>query len=315
MKVISKSEILSMIEMDKIILSQEEAFVAHSEGQVVTPPVGHLSFSNPPGDCHIKYGMINGDDTFLVKIAQSFYDNPKIGLPSSNGLMMTFSAKTGAPVALLNDEGYLTDLRTAVAGLIAAKYLAVMPIKSIGIIGTGTQARLQLQLLKHITNCLEVYVWGRSQENAMSFKSEMTKFGFNINIAQSPKVVAENCDLIITTTPSKQPILQADWIRPGTHITAVGADATGKQELDSQIFAKADIRIVDSISQCVDHGDSKYAIDAGIINENDLIELGQIIKNPAIRRKNNQQISIADLTGIIAQDIQIAKCFIKNYSC
>src|SRR5580658_7578580 len=123
----------------------ENGFVAYSRGEVVVPPVGHLDFADPPGDCHIKYGYIRGDDTFTVKMATGFYRNPDIGLPSSNGAMLVFSARTGEPLALLHDEGYLTDVRTAAAGAVAAKYLAPREVECIGMVGAGTQAHLQLQ--------------------------------------------------------------------------------------------------------------------------------------------------------------------------
>jgi ornithine cyclodeaminase len=251
--------------------------------------------------------MINGDDTFTIKIATGFYDNPKLGLPSGNGLMLVFSSKTGKLHAILQDQGYLTEIRTAIAGLIAAKYLGPKTIISIGILGTGMQARLQLQFLKHIISCKNVMVWGRTQDKLAAYKKEMETEGFTIQTTLDAKDVASSCNLIVTTTPATQPILMADWIQPGTHITAVGCDSKDKQELDAALFAKADICAVDAKSQCAQYGDAHHAIAAAFITELDLVELGQIIANPSLGRTHDEQITIADLTGVAIQDIQIAK--------
>lgn len=135
-----------------------EGFKAYSKGDVIVPPVGELNFDNPPGDTHIKYGYIKNHETYVIKIASGFYKNPEIGLPSSTGMMLVFYQKTGMLKAILLDEGYLTDIRTAVAGSISATCLTGKPVKGIGIIGTGTQARFQLMYLKAVTSCRQVYI-------------------------------------------------------------------------------------------------------------------------------------------------------------
>jgi len=177
-------------------------------------------------------------------------------------------------------------------------------------LGTGNQSRLQLSLLKNYTDCRKVYLWGRNNESAQQCKIEMEQSGFEVTIVDEPRDVASHANLIITTTASEKPLLMAKDIRPGTHITAMGADRPGKQELDPHIFAKADRCIVDSKSQCLEHGDSHYAVIENIIKEDQLIELGQVIANPAFSRTNDSQITIADLTGVAIQDIQIAKSII-----
>ncbi len=303
MKVLTLAEIKKRVEVDAIIAGQEEAFVAYSQGKVISPPVGHLQFLSPPGDCHIKYGMIANDEIYVIKIASGFYDNPKQNLSSSHGLMLIHCAKTGIPLILLQDEGYLTDLRTAIAGLICAKYLAPQSIHGIGIFGTGTQARLQLQLLKLFTSCKNVYVWGRTAEKLATFKAAMAMDGFDIKTTLSAQTVLQNCNLIITTTPSQQPLFSAKDVHPGTHITAIGADSPGKQELDADLFLRARW-FVDSRTQSVLQGETQH-----IPQIVQLIELGEVIANPSLGRENATQITVADLTGLAAQDIQIAKTF------
>ena len=312
MRIFRLHEIKEVIDPLTLIKNQEEGFVAYSEGKVVVPPVGYLHFEQPPGDCHIKFGYIKSDDYFVVKIATGFYQNPDVGLPVSNGMLALFSQTTGNLEALFLDEGYLTDLRTAAAGAIAAKYLAPKPITRIGIIGTGVQARLQLEMLKYITECRDACVWGRDRQKQEHYKSQMAESGFSVAVMSRVEDLARSCNLIVTATAANNPLLYASQLQSGTHVTAIGADAQGKQELDPNIFTKATVRVVDSVCQCVDHGDTSHAIKAGLIDEGKLVELGTVIKNSELGRANQEQITVADLTGVAVQDIQIVTLAYKS---
>ncbi len=311
-RIVLPEQIKNVLDPLQVIRALEEGFVAYSEGRVNVPPVGHLYFQDPPGDCHIKYGCVPGDETFVVKVATGFYRNPEIGLPSSNGLMLVFSQKTGSPEAVLHDQGWLTDARTAAAGAIAAKYLALRRPARIGIVGTGTQARMQLQWLAYVIDCREVTVWGRSATRTEKYRQDMATSGFSIKAVSEIEQLCSECDLIVTTTASRRPILRAEHLRSGMHVTAVGADGDGKQELDAGIFARADICVVDSLSQCSDYGDSSFALKEGIIAQDKFIELGRVMHDPALRRQNDAQITVADLTGVAVQDIQIAQLVLDN---
>jgi len=285
----------------------EEGFVAYSAGRVVVPPVGEMIFENPPGDVHIKYGFIRDDDLFVIKVASGFYDNPKIGLPSGNGLMLLFSQKTGELEAILLDEGYLTNVRTAVAGAIAAKYLAPRHVRCVGILGAGTQGRMQLEYLRKVKAFGEVIVWGLDNEELDAYGRDMEALGFKIKTTLEPADVASAANLIVTCTPSKKPLLRADWIRPGTHITAVGADTPEKQELDSAIFKKASRVVVDSLRQAESRGEVFKALAAGTVRMSDVVEIGRVIADERMRRSAEDEITVADLTGVAVQDIQISK--------
>lgn len=285
----------------------ERGFAAYSRGEVIVPPVGELSFKAPPGDTHIKYGYIKNSDSFVIKIASGFYDNPKQGLPSNSGLMLVFSQKTGVLQAVLLDEGYLTDVRTAVAGQIAAKYLAPSTVSAIGILGTGIQARMQVSYLKEITSCRQVVAWGRSDENLFAYKEAMENDGFHVQTTTIAAEVAQNCNLLITATPSQQPLLLEEMIQPGTHITAMGSDTSLKQELDTGILQKADLVVADSIPQCLERGEISKALLDKKITAGQVVELGNIINGNASGRSSAEQITIADLTGVAVQDMQIAK--------
>ncbi|KKM00084.1 hypothetical protein LCGC14_1807940, partial [marine sediment metagenome] len=192
-----------------IVKDLEEGFIAYSRGQVVVPPVGELSFEDPPGDTHIKYGYIKGDDYYVIKIASGFYDNPKINLSSNSGLMLLFSQKTGLPASILLDEGFLTDVRTAVAGEICAKYLAPKDIYRIGVFGTGVQARMQVEYLKSVTDCKDIIVWGRNRSGLDAYQRDMQEIGYAVQTTQNAKEVAESCNMIVTATPAKNPLLHA----------------------------------------------------------------------------------------------------------
>ncbi len=312
MKLIRREDIVAALDDRHAIELLEEGFVALSAGQVTVPPVGHLGMTDPPGECHIKYGHIHGDDFFAVKIATGFYENSALGLPSGSGMTVVFSAKTGFPEVVLDDAGYLTDVRTAMAGCICARHLAAKSIRAIGIVGAGLQARLQLEYLRYVTDCKDVVVWARNEEKSALFQSDMTAMGFDVAIASCVEELCNSCNLIVTNTPSTTPLIFADWVMPGTHITAVGSDGGGKQELEAAVLAKADHCVVDSISQCVLLGESHFAIAAGLIEESDLKELGAIISGDKAGRQNDKEITVADLTGVAVQDIQIAKSVLMS---
>jgi len=295
-----------------IVGAMEEGFVAYSRGHVVVPPVGEMIFEDPPGDVHIKYGFIRGDDVYVIKVASGFTENPELGLSSSNGLMLLFSQKTGEPLAVLLEEGYLTNVRTAAAGAVAAKYLSPRAVRRIGILGAGIQGRMQLEYLRGVRDCRDATVWGTGDEELAAYKKDMEAIGFRVRTTRDAGEVAAECNLIVTCTPSRKPLLTAAQIKPGTHITAMGSDTLEKQELDPAILRMADRVVVDSLSQACLRGECFKAFEAGAITPDDVVELGAVIEDPKLRRASDAEITIADLTGVAVQDIQIAKAVWKN---
>jgi ornithine cyclodeaminase len=310
--VIQLKEIKSLLKNIDLIAEMKEGFIQYSNGNTVVPPVGELLFEKPKGDAHIKYGYIKNDDYYVIKIASGFYENVKRGIPSSQGLMLLFDQKTGVPKAILLDNGHLTDIRTAAAGALAAKYFSPSKIKAIGIIGTGIQAELQLRYLHAHTPCKEVWVWGRTKTNAQKFVEKL-KGDFDIHIAKNPAALAEHCNVIVTTTPSEVALLKAEDIQPGTHITAVGSDTAHKQELESSLLKKADIVIADSIPQSKTRGEIYRAVSDKEISMENVNELGMAIQDSDFQRKNDNQITIVDLTGVAVQDIMITKAVYQGY--
>jgi ornithine cyclodeaminase len=304
-QVITWQEIERRLAGVNVLGAMEEAFDAYSQGLATIPPVGELTFTEPPGDVHIKYGAFNDGSHYVVKVASGFYGNPGLGLSSCQGLMLLFDQKTGFPSAILLDEGRLTDIRTGAAGAVAAKVLAPKTVEAIGMLGTGIQARRQLESLVHVTPCRRLVAWGRNESHLKDYMRDARAMGFEVVAAKEPEEVAAKANLLVTTTPSTVPLLRAEWIRPGTHITAVGADTGEKQELDSRILKDARV-VSDSIPQSRARGEVFRARQEGLLNEAELVELGDVVGGRVEGRRTSDEVTVADLTGVAVQDLAIA---------
>ncbi len=311
------TQVLSWSEIEKklvgldVVSAMESAFDAFSQGLAVIPPVGEMVFDEPPGDVHIKYGCLKDGSHYVVKIASGFYNNPKVGLASCQGMMLLFEQKTGVPSAVLLDEGKLTDIRTGAAGGAVAKHLAPAKVHAIGVLGAGIQARMQLKYLLEVTSCRKVLIWNRNEANAEILRKDLDAMGYQSTIASSPKELAAAANLIVTTTPSREPLLQADWIQPGTHITAVGSDTAEKQELDPVLLGRA-LVVSDSLAQSETRGEIFRAVQSGLLKRKEVVELGDVIGGRSAGRTGDEQITIADLTGVAVQDLAIATAVLNS---
>ncbi len=306
-KIFDLPQINAALEHIDVVEYIEEGFVAYSRGGVVVPPVAEMLFENPRGEAHIKYGFIRDDDYFVIKVASGFYDNMKLGLPTNSGLMLLFSQKTGELLSVLLDEGHLTGIRTAAAGAVVARHMAPAHVHRIGILGAGDQARRQLLMLDSVVDCRDVTVWGLSREEVDAYRRDMEPLGYQVDTTLEPAELARNCNLIVCATPARRPLLHSEDVRAGTHITAVGSDTPEKQELDARILARADILVADSIEQCTSRGEIYQAARTGVIDSAKPVELGHVISDKTLRRSSDDQLTVADLTGVAVQDVQIAK--------
>lgn len=309
MKILSRDQIEKILPSLDLMPEIEQAFQAYSEGRAVVPPVGELLLDR--GEVHIKYGYVKQQAYYVIKIASGFYEDPTKEQLSSNGMMLLFSQLSGQVVCALLDEGLLTNIRTALAGAIAAKYLAPKQVDKIGIVGAGTQARLQLRYLKALSSCRKAMVWGTSPEELESYRQDMEEEGFHIEISEDIGEIQKECRLIVTTTPSHTPLLLVKHLQKGTHITAVGSDTPDKQELDPEILGAADLVVADSIEQCLLRGEIHQAMKAGHLEENQILELGKVISGSIVGRESEDQITVADLTGVAVQDMAIAEAVYK----
>lgn len=283
------------------------AFVALAGGGVVMPPILTMHMPDVNGELDVKTAYVPGLPGFAVKLSPGFFDNPAKGLPSTSGLMVVLSSETGRVQAVLLDNGYLTDVRTAAAGGVAAKILARNDARKAAIFGAGLQARMQLQALRLVRPIDQAVIWARNAARAQALADEFRQDGLDCRASEDPAEAANWADIIVTTTPASQPILRADWLRPGQHVTAMGSDQPGKNELDPRCLDRADLYVADRVSQTRRMGELRAALEAGLFaDQAEIPELGGIIAGRYPGRTDPKQITIADLTGTGVQDTAIA---------
>ena len=309
---LNPSQIEQRLKGIDLVRLMEQAFAAFSRGEAVVPPPGELLFEDPPGEVHIKYGYLKGGDTYVVKIASGFWNNPAHGLSSSDGLLLVFKKDTGELAAVLNDRGRLTDLRTAAAGAVAAKYLASEQIEAVGVLGTGIQAELQVQLLQAVRPCRNIVFWGRNPERGDGYAQRMRDKGFLVEAARSPAEVASRCRLIVTATASQEALLRWPDIQPGTHITAIGADSADKQELDPAIIRRADLVVTDSRAQGRSRGELWHACRDEDVAMTRIVEIGEIVSGAVKGRTVAGQVTVSTFSGLAVQDIAIASAVLDR---
>lgn len=303
-RILRRPEIVQALAGIDLLARIEAAFAAYSAGRCNVPPVGELIMEK--GEVHIKYGCVTGEATYLVKIASGFYANPALGLPSGNGVMLVFSQETGVLEAVLLDEGHLTDMRTAVAGAVAARHLASRSVERIGIIGTGVQARLQLRYLGTLMPSRSVVLCGRTPDRRAACRRDMEAMGYTVRETADPREVAGACRLIVTATAAHRPLLTASDIQSGTHVNAMGSDTPEKQELDPSVLAHASRVVVDARAQARLRGEAFKALEAGAIGETAIDEIGEIVLGRRPGRQRDDEITVFDSTGLAVQDIAIA---------
>lgn len=308
-KILTEAELRQLVELDaEAIDCIEQAFAALATGDVVMPPILSMAIAPFNGEVDVKTAFVPGIDSFAIKVSPGFFDNPGLGLPSTSGLMVLFAARTGMLEALLLDNGYLTDVRTAAAGAVAARHLAPADASRACILGAGCQARLQLKALTLVRPIRSATIWARDPARAAQVAIDLSAdLGIDVRAAKDPGSAVSDADVIITTTPATRPVLKAEWLRAGQHVTAMGSDQDHKNEIDPACFSKADLYVPDRLSQTRILGELRSAIAAGLIPaETDFAELGTIVAGAAPGRTAAEQISIADLTGTGVQDTAIA---------
>jgi ornithine cyclodeaminase len=283
------------IDMAACMDAVEGAFIAYSAGEAELPGVIHLDVPEARGEVHIKAGHLHGAPSYAMKASSGFYlEDP----PAIDGLVVVFDATSGAPKAILLDGGYLTDLRTGAAGGVAARWLAPERVDVVAVIGTGIQARQQMAALRVVRpGVTDVRVWGRNAEHAARAAADIEG-----SAAPTVRDAVESADVVITCTASREPLVESAWLKPGVHVSAVGSDGVGKQELDPEILRRADLVVADSIDQCRRLGELQHAPD--VVER--AVELGRICSREAPGRTSADQLTVADLTGVGVQDVAAA---------
>ncbi|MFN0262925.1 cyclodeaminase [Tepidamorphus sp. 3E244] len=307
-RIVTESELRGAVALDIAAIDVvESAFRALGEGNVVMPSIMSMELPQANGEVDVKTAYVPGIDGFAVKVSPGFFDNPKLGLPSLNGLMILFSAKTGLVEAVFLDNGFLTDVRTAAAGAVAARWMAPTNVETAGVFGAGVQARLQIEAAHLVRPFSKVLVWARDEDKGEACANDIAAtLGIEARYEADPARVVAESQLVITTTPAREPVIKADWLHPGLHITAIGSDQGAKNEIDPAALAKADSYICDSVRQCAALGELRSAKAAGTWTGGNPAELGAVILGKAQARRSAQDITICDLTGTGAQDTAIA---------
>lgn len=306
---LSEADLRACVAIDRESLDAvEQAFRLLATAPVAMPPILRLDVPEHNGEVDVKTAYLPGLPRFAIKVSPGFFDNPKLGLPSLNGMMMLLSSKTGLLDALLLDNGYLTAVRTACAGAVAAKWLAREDSRQAALIGAGEQARLQLKALCLVRPIEGASVWARDIAKARQCAAELSSsLGIPVVACASVDQALEGADIAITSTPSREPLIQQHHLRPGLHITAMGSDAEHKNEIAAEALAAVDHYVADRLSQTLVLGELHHAVAAGNVSlDADFAELGQVIAGQRQGRERAEDITLCDLTGTGAQDTAIA---------
>ncbi len=307
-RILTEAELRSHIQLNLAAIEcVEQAFHALATRAVIMPPIMRLDIVEHNGEIDVKAAYIPGVDSLAIKISPGFFDNPKLGLPSINGLMVLFSTRTGLVEALLLDNGYLTDIRTAAAGAVAAKYLARANSRKAAILGAGRQAQLQLEALTLVRDIESATLWARDLARAEATAAVLSKrLDIPVTACESVQQATASADIIVTTTPATEPLLHAEQVKAGQHITAMGTDAEHKNEIDPRLVANSKY-FCDRLSQVQALGELHHAIDSGLVEADaSFPEIGQVIAQQVPGRADTDEITLCDLTGTGIQDTAIA---------
>lgn len=306
--ILTEQQLRECVALDESIVDiVESAFAALAGGKVVMPPILSMEIAEANGEVDVKTAYIPGFEGFAIKVSPGFFDNPKLGLPSLNGLMILFSAKTGLVDSLLLDNGFLTDVRTAAAGAVAARHLAPAVVDTATVFGTGVQARLQIQAAHLVRPFRQVRVVGRDAERAARCAADIANtIAAEATVATDPGTAVAESQLVITTTPAREPVFRAEWLHPRLHVTAMGSDQEGKNEIEPSALDRADLYVCDRVSQAEKLGELRSARAAGLLTGTTPPELGAVVTGAHRGRENDDAVTICDLTGTGAQDTAIA---------
>lgn len=332
-RVLTDNDVRSILDIKNTVACVEKAYAlkCNNQGRIFSMISEEIFHGKAEMD--IKSGMLNEEDVFGLKLVSWFGDNVKLGFPTVTGLTMLFDLKNGFPKAIIN-ASYLTGMRTGAAGAVGVKYLSKNDSKILMVVGTGTQAIFQIAAtLSEVKTINKVFIYDPLKyENAIRFKNSIKaelsnilndiKDPYNINWKQriesveftsveNPVKALNATDAVITITPSRKALILNEWVRSGTHFSCMGADVAGKQEIDEKIFDEA-VVYVDDIAQASKLGETQNAVKAGIVEKNNLTEIGQLILRNVKGRTSDKEITIFDGTGISLQDIAVSQYIVSK---
>lgn len=300
---LSMEDVGKALSMEGVIQAVEEGYLAYQLGKLQQPDIVSVEVPENNGETDIKSCYNSSNGIISVKIASGFYDNGKKNdLPTMIGTILLYDGATGEPLCVM-DGGLITGIRTGAAGAISARLLARADARTVAVIGCGGQARMQLRGLCCVRNVGRVQVFGRHPEELRKYKEDMEReTGVEVMICSTPEQAMDGADIAVSTTPSKQFLVDRSLVREGMHIIAVGADMAGKNEWDPEIFRGAKV-VCDSIAQCVSRGETRNAIVAGALRREEIYgEIGEIMAGDKVGRTSQDEITIFDTTGMGVQD-------------
>lgn len=309
-RILTEGELRALVGLDAEGLDAiRDAFRRLSAGEAVQPPVMRIDVPEHHGEVDVKGAYVRGLDSFAVKLSTGFFDNPRRGLPTGGGLMVLLDAATGRPRAVLLDNGYLTDVRTALAGAVAADTLARTDVDTVAVLGAGSQARWQLRALTLVRWPRRALVWARRPAEARRCAQDLAaELDLDVRPIESVERAVVESDVVVTTTPASTPLVRAAWLHPGLHLTAMGSDAEHKQELEPDVLRRADVVVCDRRAQGRLLGELRAAGEAGVdVGDERVAELGEVLAGERDGRTTEDQITVCDLTGTGVQDTAIAR--------
>lgn len=302
--ILTGAEILQILDMDLALTAAAEAFRAYGEGRVNMPPKSYLQLAR--GDFRAMYGSLTLEKEICgLKWVNVHPANPQRGLPTVMAKIILNDPETALEVADM-DGTYITNYRTGAAGGLAARYLARPEASTVGVIGAGVQARMQLAALCKVRDIREVTIFNRNLGRAQALMEELaSRYDLQVRVAEHPQEAVQGKDILVTTTASTRAMVQADWVSPGTHINAIGADAAGKQELDPAILSQAKV-IVDDLAQAQHSGEINVALSLGLFSPGQIHAcLGEVVVGRKPGREDPEEITIFDSTGLVIQDLSL----------
>lgn len=304
--ILSSAEVRKLIDMREAIEVVRNTFLAYARKKAQMPAKIYLHLDKYNGDFRAMPAYVEGIEACGLKWVNVHPDNRRLGLPAVMGVIILSDPKNGLPLCIM-DATFITALRTGAAGGIAAKFLSRPGSSVVALVGCGSQARSQLSALRELLRINTVYIYDTDAGAARRFLKEVSYPGVDIKAAANIENCVKVADIIVTTTPSRKPIIKSVWIKDGAHINAVGADAKGKEELDPALLKRAKI-IVDDIEQACHSGEVNVPLAKKMIAKKDIhATLGEVLAGRRKGRSGAKDITIFDSTGLAIQDVAVAK--------
>ncbi len=308
--ILSQKDVATLVDVKSAIGAVEEAFAEYGLGRTRMPPKIYLDLPEFFGDFRVMPSYVGKFKLCTLKWVNAHPNNARLGLPAVMAVLIVSDPKTGFPLAIM-DGTLATSLRTGAGGAVAAKYLARKNSSVVALVGCGVQARTQLVALREIFKIKEVRVWGHQKALIQKFIRALRRSGEAMAAAVSIRKCVEGADIVVTTTPSRKPIVQSQWIKDGTHLNAIGADAPGKQELDPQILKRGRV-VVDDLEQASHSGEINVPVTKGIFNPKDIYAtLGEVVTGKKKGRSGPHAVTVFDSTGLAIQDTAVASLIYK----